>query len=80
MSNILLRGVLTQVIAENKRCLGVEGGGVGDSKTVSGGALVVDKATVLYGESRGVMGERGTVEIVSVQYSGRDNVPKVGIQ
>ena len=38
MSNILLRGVLTQVIAENKRCLGVEGGGVGDSKTVSGGS------------------------------------------
>ena len=44
------------------------------------GAVAVDKATVLYGESRRVMGERGTVEIVSVQYSGRDNVPKVGIQ
>ena len=42
-SNILLTAVLTQVIAENKRCLGRGGGNGGDSKTVSG-AMAVDKS------------------------------------
>ena len=56
MSNLLLTTVLTQVIAENKRCLGVGKRGVEIVKQCRR-AMAVDKATVLYGKSRRVMGE-----------------------
>ena len=54
--------------------------GGGDSKTVSGGQWQWIKQLFCMGRVGGVMGEGGTVEIVSAQYSGRNNVPKVGIQ
>ena len=69
--------MLTQVIAENKRCLGVGRGGVEIVKQCRGQWI---KQLFCMGRVGGVMGEGDTVEIVSVQYSGRDNVPKVGIQ
>ena len=50
--------MLTQVIAENKRCLGVGRGGVEIVKQCRR-AMAVDKATVLYGESRGGNGGGG---------------------